>query len=149
MKRFLSLALCLILGLSCMTLASAAASADLAAEVAINDPPPPTRMAYTHQTITQISISGGKAICVGTLTGYQSITTKVEITLTLQRKLASSSTWSDFYNHPKQTFNDYRGTANFSRDIVKGYQYRTKAVYTAWSGTKSETFTEYSGAMSY
>ena len=148
MKRLLSLVLCLILGLGCMTFASAAAYAGPAAEAEPNDPPP-QRMAYTHQTITQISISGGKAICVGNITGYQGLTTKVDITLTLQRKLATSSTWSDYYNHPKQTFNTYCGTASFSKDIVSGYQYRTKAVYTAWAGTKYETFTEYSGAMAY
>lgn len=148
MKRFFSLVLCLILGLGCMTLVSAAAPADLTAEAEILDPPI-QRLAYTLETKTLISISGGKAHCTGSLTGYQGITTKVDITLTLQRKLASSSTWTNYYNHPKQTFNSYRGTATFSKDIVRGYQYRTRAVYTAWAGTKSETFTEYSGAMAY
>ena len=97
MKRLLSLVLCIIIGIGCMISASAAAVANPAVEAAPNDPPP-QRMAYTHQTITQISISGGKAICVGNLTGYQGTTTKVEITLTLQRKLASSSTWSNYYS---------------------------------------------------
>ena len=143
MKRFFSLALCLILALGCMTIASAATPAEA------NDPPPQTRLTYINRTQTLIGISGGKATCIGSLTGYQGTTTKVEITLTLQRKLASSSTWSDFYNHPKQTFNSYCGTASFTKDIVKGYQYRTKAVYTAYAGAKSETITEYSGAMAY
>jgi len=148
MKRFLSLALCLILGLGCMTLASATAYGDPTTEATPQDPPP-QRLSYINATQTLIGISGSKATCIGSLTGYQGITTKVEITLTLQRKLASSNTWSDYYTHPKQTFNDYRGTATCSRDIVKGYQYRTKAVYTAWSGTKSETLTAYSGATAY
>ena len=148
MKRLLSLVLCLTLGLGCMTLASATAYGGSAAEAEPNNPPP-QRLSYTNATQTLIGISGSKATCIGSLTGYQGITTKVEITLTLQRKLSSSSTWSDYYNHPKQTFNDYRGTATCTKDIVRGYQYRTKAVYTAWSGTKSETFTEYSGAMAY
>ena len=147
MKRLLSLVLCVILGIGCVVPASAAAPADLATEVELD--PPILRMSYTHQTVTQISISGGKAICVGNITGYKGTTTKVEITLTLQRKLASSSTWSNYYNHPKQTFNTHCGTVSFSKDIVKGYQYRTKAVYTAYAGTKYETFTEYSGAQAY
>jgi len=40
LKRFLSLVLCLILGLGCMTLAAATAFTDPAAEAAPNDPPP-------------------------------------------------------------------------------------------------------------
>jgi len=144
LKRSLSVLLCLMIGVSCMTLASAATLTDEAREQ-----PPQLRMAYVSNAQTNIGINSGKAICVGSLTGYQGITTKVEITLTLQRKLSTSSTWTDYYNHPKQTFNAYCGTASFSKDIVQGYQYRTKAVYTAWSGTKSETFTEYSGAMTY
>ncbi|MCL2301280.1 MAG: hypothetical protein FWC27_14150 [Firmicutes bacterium] len=143
MKRLLALALCLVLGLGCMTAAYATEFSSA------NDPPTQTRMAYVSNTITSITISGGKANCLGDLTGYKGITTKVEITLTLQRKLATSNTWTDYYNHPKQTFINYYGTASFSKDIVKGYQYRTKAVYTAWAGTKYETFTEYSGAVSY
>jgi len=145
MKRLFSLVLCLILGLGCMT-ATSAASLEVAEAY---DPPPQTRFSFINSTDTVISISSGQARCTGSITGYQGITTKVEITLTLQRKLASSSTWTDYYNHPKQTFNSYRGTATFTKDIVKGYQYRTKAVYTAWAGTKSETTTQYSGAMSY
>jgi len=143
MKRFLSLALCLVLGLGCMALASAATPIE--AEVA----PLPQRFSYINDTVTSIGISGGKAICVGNLTGYQGTTTKVEITLTLQRKLASSSSWTNYYDHPKQTFNDYCGTASFSKDIVSGYEYRTKAVYVAYAGTKSETHTAYSGVMTY
>ena len=145
MKRILSALLCLVFCLGGMTFAFAA----MPVEAEAAEPPTIMRMSYTNNTTTLISIVNGQAICVGTLAGYQGITTKVEITLTLQRKLASSSTWTDYYNHPKQTFNDWRGTASCTRDIVKGYQYRTKAVYTAWSGTKYETFTEYSGAMAY
>jgi len=144
LKRFLSVLLCFMIGIGCMTLVSAATFSDEAREQ-----PPQLRMAYVSNTQTNIGISNGKAICVGSLTGYQGTTTKVEITLTLQRKLASSSTWTDYYNHPKQTFNSYCGTASFTKDIVKGYQYRTKAVFKAYAGSKYETFTEYSGALAY
>lgn len=144
MKRILSALLCLVIGFGCMTLVSATTPADEARELSA-----PTRMAYVSETRTNIGISGGKATCTGSLTGYQGTTTKVEITLTLQRKLATSNIWSDYYNHPKQTFNTYKGVASFTKDIVKGYEYRTKAVYTAYAGTKYETFTEYSGALAY
>jgi len=144
LKRVLSVLLCLAIGLGCMTVASAAIPAD-----EVNGSPPQTRMAYINKTQTLISISGGKAICVGTLTGYQGITTKVEITLTLQRRPDSSSTWTDYVINPKQTFNSYKGTDSLTKDVVKGYQYRTKAVYTAYSGANYETLTEYSSAVSY
>jgi len=145
MKRLFALALCFLLVFSCMMVASATTtSADEA-----NTSPTPTRWSYINNTTTSIGISGGKAICAGSITGYKGITTKVEITLTLQRKLASSSTWDDFYNHPKQIFNDYCGTASFSKAIVSGYQYRTKAFYTAYSGSSSESLTQYSSVVSY
>jgi len=130
MKRIFTLLLCLLLGLSFATLSSA-------------------RLSYINDATTNIGPSGGQAISVGVCNGYQGITTKVEITLTLQRKLASSSTWTDYYTAPKQTFNNYHGAAQLIRNMEKGYQYRTKAVYVAYSGTKSETLTGYSGAISY
>ena len=100
-------------------------------------------------TQTLIEINGGNATCVGSIAGHSGTTTKVEVTLTLQRKLASSSTWSNYYNHPKQTFNSFKGTATFTKAVVKGYQYRTKAVYVAYAGSKSETLTAYSSALAY
>lgn len=145
MKRLLSLALCLILGLGCMTLASASSLK----EAETYDPRPPTRLSYIADTATNISIVGSNAICVGSCTGYQGTTTRVEITLTLQRKLATTSTWSDYYNHPMQSFDTYKGTVSFTKGIVKGYEYRTKAVYTAYAGSNKETLTQYSGAQSY
>lgn len=143
MRRIFSVLLSLVIGLSCMVLASATTFAET------NEPPPQLRMLYIGGTETLISISGSNAICVGSLTGYQGVTTKVEITLTLQSKLSSSSTWTNFYCHPKQTFNDFRGTVSVSTGIVKGYQYRTMVVYTAYSGTKYETLTQYSGVATY
>jgi len=144
-KRLLSLVLCLILALGCLTLASAATPI----EAEVYDPTPQLRLSYIADTLTNISIVNGSAICVGNLTGYQGTTTKVEITLTLQRKLSTSSTWDDWYNHPMQTFNNYKGTASFTKTVEKGYQYRTKAFYKAYAGSNSESLTAYSGAQSY
>jgi len=144
MKRLLLVLLCLAVGIGGVTIMSAAVPAEEAREAPVQ-----TRMSYVNSTLTSISIVNGQAICVGTLIGYQGVTTKVEITLTLQFKTASSSTWSDYYKHPKQTFNTWRGTASCSPAVVRGYQYRTKALYTAYSGVKFESFIEYSPTQSY
>jgi len=132
MKRFLSVLLCSLLLLS---LAAPLVSA---------------RFSYTNYTDTGIGIVSGKAIGVGDLEGYQGITTKVEITLTLQRRLKGTTGWSTYVSGTKQTFNNWYGTSSLSKaSIDKGYEYRTKAVYVAWSGSKSETITDYSPAMGY
>lgn len=106
-------------------------------------------LSYTSITSTGVGISGGQVVCVGHISGYKGTTTKVEMTVYLERKLASSSTWSTYASSSKQTFNDYTGTYQMKVTAVKGYQYRTRAVYVAYAGTKSETITGYSSVTSY
>jgi hypothetical protein len=111
--------------------------------------PPPTRLSYIMMTATSISISGGQASCTGSITGYNGTTTKVVITLYLERKLASSSTWSTYASDPSQTFNSFYGQYTMKKSVVKGYQYRVRAVYKAYAGSNSETLTGYSSVVAY
>jgi len=129
-----------------MTLASATTGP--AAEADPNDPPP-QRLSYISTATTSISVSGGQASCTGSIVGYYGTTTKVEITLYLERKTASGSTWTTYASDPKQTFNSFTGMYTMKKSVISGYQYRVRAVYTAWAGTKSETLTGYSSVMSY
>jgi len=142
-RAVLSLALVLCLG-AAGTIVVGATNVDAREAESI-----PTRLSYTNLTATSISISGGQATCLGHITGYNGTTTKVEITLYLERKLASSSSWSTYASGTKQTFNSYSGTYQMKKAVVSGYQYRTRAVYTAYAGSKSETITGYSNVVSY
>jgi hypothetical protein len=145
-SAILSVALVLCMGVMGTLAVNAVAVNDSVFDVAN---PPPTRLSYISNTVTSISISGGQATCLGHVTGYNGTTTKVEITLYLERKLASSSTWSTYASDPKQTFNSYSGTYQMKKSVVSGYQYRVRAVYVAWAGSKSETLTGYSSVVSY
>ena len=148
MKRVLSVLLCMVLLLGFIPVFASAGSADDdRAATSVGDSS--TRMSYTNCAVASIGISGGQVISGGIIDGYKGITTKVEITLTIQRRANANSLWADWYRHPKQTFNTYYGTATCSKDAAKGYQYRTKADFVAWSGSSYEAFTVYSGYVSY
>lgn len=110
---------------------------------------PPSRLSYISMTVTNIGISGGQASCTGSIDGYKGTTTKVVITLYLERKLASSSTWTTYASSSPQTFNSYTGTYTMSKTVVKGYQYRVRAEYVAYAGSASEKLTGYSSVVAY
>jgi len=107
------------------------------------------RLSYINMTTTVLSVSSGQATCVGSVSGYKGTTTKVVITLHLERKLASSSTWTTFASDPAKTFNDWTGTYQMKKTVTSGYQYRVRAVYTAFAGSASETLTGYSSVVSF
>jgi hypothetical protein len=142
MKKVISGILCAILLLLGAVSAQAATPSEAAIEL------PQLRSAYTNTTITTLGISGGQATCEGSITGYSGITTKVKIELYLERKTASSSTWSPYASGSK-TVNSYIGAYQLKVAVTSGYQYRVRGVYTAWSGTKSESLTSYSGVVTY
>jgi len=145
MKKAISGILCLVLLALGAVYAQATSISDDAAESA----PPQLRWSYINTIKTSLVISGGQASCTGTVTGYNGITTKVEITLYLERKLASSNTWSPYANEPKQTFNSFYGMYTMKEAATTGYEYRVRAVYTAYSGSNSETVTGYSSVVKY
>jgi len=139
----LSLALVLCMGGAGLVIAFATD------EARRDDEPPPLRLSYIMTATTSISVSGGQASCTGSVVGYKGTTTKVEITLYLERKLASSSTWTTYASDPKQTFNSFTGMYTMKKAITKGYQYRVRAEYKAYAGSASETVTGYSSVVAY
>lgn len=100
---------------------------------------------YTSNHVADIVISNGQAICESTITGYSGTTTKVTITMYLEKKTlwwwSTETSWTG-------TFNSYRGVLSKSH-AVGGGTYRVKAVYVAYSGSKSETITGYSSEVKY
>lgn len=102
--------------------------------------------AYTKSTYTNLAIVSGSATCVASLTGYPGITTKVEITMYLEKKQFlffwfTDASWSE-------TFYSYNAAMS-KQWSVSGGTYRVKAVYVAYSGTESETITGYSSTVTY
>lgn len=105
--------------------------------------------AYTADTITVLSISSsGVATGTAKITGYSGTTTKVTITMTLQKKGGFLNLfWNDVVTWT-QTFNDYKGALSKSYN-VSGGTYRIRADYVAYKGSASETITAYSSEVKY
>ena len=105
------------------------------------------KYAYANSVITNLSISSaGKATCLASLTGYPGTTTKVEINMYLQQ--LKNGSWVNV-NSWSKTFNSYSGTLEKTATVAKGYSYRVKASYYAYSGTKKENIVSYSGTKKY
>jgi hypothetical protein len=105
--------------------------------------------AYTNYTDTGLSIpASGNSTSFARLVGYSGTTTKIEITMTLQKR---GGLFNLFWNDEitwTQTFNSHTGTLSKNYHVTSG-TYRVKAVYKAFSGNNSETITAYSGTVSY
>lgn len=101
--------------------------------------------AYTQSTYTSLAIDSGNAWCYASLTGYEGITSRIDITIYLQKRFllfwTTDTTWSG-------TFYDYEAYM-YELRTVPGGTYRVKAVYVAYDGSASETITEYSATVTY
>lgn len=131
-KKLISLALCVVMLLSVSVVASAE---DTGVAPAYD---------YTCYNSTSISYSNGTMYCDASIEGYSGITTKIEITMTLQKKglwWSKVQSWSGTYNK------DY-ATLSKSYATTKSGKYRVKAVYKVYSGSDSEKITSYSGERS-
>lgn len=100
---------------------------------------------YTDLCITNLKIVNGKASCTADLEGYNGTTTKIEITMTLQKKTllwwSAKETWT-------ATYNTFYGTLTKSISVDSG-TYRVKAVYKVYSGSNSESITSYSSEVKF
>lgn len=96
---------------------------------------------YTNaETVrTSLSISGGNARCTAKLTGVSGKTTKVTITMTLEKKIlfwwSEKETWT-------QTFNSSSGTLSKTYSGADSGTYRVTAEYIAYSSSGSETISD-------
>ena len=91
---------------------------------------------YTSSATVNLVISNNTAYCASQLIGYSS-TTKIKITMTLQKKSllwwSEADSWSATY---------YGNTAAMSRDCsVDSGTYRIKTVFVVYCGDDSETIT--------
>jgi hypothetical protein len=100
---------------------------------------------YVRNTYTGLDINSSNAICTASLTGYQGVTTKIEITMYLEKRFLffwfTDTIWSATFYSNSALLNEQHG--------ISSGTYRVKAVYVAYSGTASETITEYSETVAY
>ena len=93
-----------------------------------------TRYSYTSKISCSLNNSSGKALCVGNVLGYNGTTTKIEMTMTLQKKLV---VWWDVQEWT-MTENSY--IAAISKTVaVNSGKHRVELVAVVYSGSNSET----------
>lgn len=100
--------------------------------------------AYTSYTVQDIYVSNGQIACEGVVEGYSWMTTKITITIYLEKKTLF---WWSEQNSWTWTYNTYRGDLVGKTALPSSGTYRTKAVYTVYSGSSSETITGYSAEL--
>jgi hypothetical protein len=104
--------------------------------------------ALVASNTTTLAISNsGVATAVANLNGRPGVTTRVEITMTLQRRGFLGLTWSDV-NTWSQTFNSHNGTLSRTHNAGSG-TYRLRAVYVVSGGGSSETITVFSSIVNH
>ena len=125
LKRILSLVMCLVLTCG-MTIAVSAESSE-------NQVQP--RYSYTNTIGATLTKSSGKALCVGNVNGYSGTTTKIVLTMTLQKKtlLLFWSTEQEWTT----TVNSYKAALSKTVSVDSG-TYRVKVEAKVYSGSNYE-----------
>lgn len=95
---------------------------------------------YTNDYLVSLNISNGNASCFSELWGINGRTTKIEITMTLQKK---TLLWWSKVESWTTTVNGYYAALSKTKSVDSG-TYRVKAEFKVYSGSDSETIKEYS-----
>lgn len=143
-KRIVGLITCLVMAFAVGVTANAAENPSTdASSVIIDDNVTPNGVArtkYVNSTKQSLSISNGTATCKCEVVGYEDVTTKVKITMVLQKK--GLLTWSDQQTWTKTVYS-YKGSLSKTYSVDSG-KYRIKATYEIFTNSDSETITKYS-----
>ena len=123
-KRILALVMCVVMLCSTGLIANA--------ETAENQVQP--RYSYTNIISATLANSGGKALCIGDVNGYDGITTKIVLTVILQKK--SLLWWSDVKEWTT-TANTYYATYSKTVEVDSG-KYRVRVEAKVYSGSNYE-----------
>lgn len=137
-KKILSVVMVVVL---CCSLGSTAN----AQSISTSDSSVQPRYSYTSTVSTTLTSSSGNARCGTSVLGYDGITTKIKITMTLQKKTllwwSKVETWTT-------TANDY--VASIAKTVsVDSGKYRVKAEIVTYSGSASESITQYSSEKEF
>lgn len=100
---------------------------------------------YTQSNTASLKISNsGTATCYSTITGYPNLTTKIKLTMYLEKK--TLWWWSEETNWTS-TVKGYYNSLSKNYSVTSG-TYRLRVVYTVYSNSSSETITGYSKEVS-
>lgn len=124
LKKILALVMCLVLMCGMGVVASA--------ETAENKVQP--RYSYTNIITATLTNSGGKALCGADVEGYSGTTTKIVITMTLQKK---TLLWWSEVEEWTTTSNTFYATLVKTATVDSG-KHRVKVEATVYSGSNSE-----------
>jgi len=100
---------------------------------------------YTNACFSTLSVSGSTATCNSSLRGYYGLTTKIEVTQTLQvrdgNQWRQSKTWTaTYYSHNCDLEN--------TKTVYSGNTYRVKSEFKVYAGSNYETVYSYSTSQS-
>ncbi len=113
--------------------------------ISTNDSSVQPRYNYTASVSTTLTNTNGDATCGTTVKGYIGTTTKIKITMTLQKKTllwwSEVETWTT-------TVNDYYLSLYKTTSVNSG-KYRIKAEIVVYSGSASESITKYSSEKEF
>jgi len=137
MSRNVKRIVCLLMSLLLLCPLNLVVSAASAAEENAIQP----RFSYTANASISLAITtSGTAYCVTDVQGYDGITTKVYIKMTLQKYTVL---WWSKVETWEGTFNEVYGTLSETAQVGSG-RYRVKAEITVYSGSNYEEITEFS-----
>lgn len=100
---------------------------------------------YTSSIKATLSDLSGKAVCTGSVTGYNGTTTKIKITMTLQKK---TLLWWSEVEEWTTTVSSYKTTLEKTATVDSG-KHRVKVEAIVYSGSNSETITVYSSTVEF
>lgn len=136
MSRSTKTVICLLMSLLLLLPLNIMASAASVTESQVQP-----RWSYTDITYVDVLIdSDGTATCIADIEGYDGITTKIYIKMTLQKY---TFLWWSKVESWETTINDFYGFLSETTQVGSG-TYRVKAEYTVYSGSNSEDITMYS-----
>lgn len=124
-KKILALVMCLVLMCSTGLIASA--------ETVDSQVQP--RYSYTHGISATLTDSSGKALCVGNVLGYNGTTTKIVLTMTLQKK---TLLWWSKVEEWTVTANSYTTGISKTATVDSG-THRVKVEAKVYAGSDYET----------
>lgn len=123
-KKILALVMCVVMLCGTGLIASA--------ETTENQVQP--RYSYTHGISATLANSGGKAVCAGDVNGYNGTTTKIVMTMTLQKK---TLLWWSEVKEWTLTENDYMATLVKTVAVDSG-THRVKVEAKVYAGSNYE-----------
>lgn len=100
---------------------------------------------YANLVSSTLSKSSGKALCNGQVIGYSGLTTKIKITLTLQKK---TLLWWSTEEEWTTTVSSYQASLTKTQAVGSG-KYRVKLAAVVYSGSNSENITVYSSTVEF